>query len=131
MTEMMRLLHKWFHLRTQNHANLNRTQVGTWELLQMMDTNIRETACIKLAECHHLAWVLGRIAALRPGSLAQPRTSRTDARLPYLVWGDIIIERTEEKGKFIVQLTIRNLKTNAPDPEKASGHSRESRNPFV
>ncbi|KAF4452944.1 hypothetical protein FALBO_16082 [Fusarium albosuccineum] len=121
----------WFHIRTRNHANLNRTEVGTWKLLQMMDNDIHETACIELAECHHLAWVLGRIATIRPGSLVQPCASRTDARLPYLVWGDIIIERTEDKGKFIIQMTIRNLKTKAPDPEKANCQSREPRrSPF-
>lgn len=83
-----------------------------------MDLDLRETPCIELAECHHLAWVLGRLAALRPGSLGMP-DRMGNRHLPYLVWGDLQIERTSTIGAFYVKMTIRNLKTNSIDPEKA------------
>ncbi|ENH74143.1 hypothetical protein FOC1_g10007309 [Fusarium oxysporum f. sp. cubense race 1] len=84
---------------------------------QMMDLDLRETPCIELAECHHLAWVLGRLAALRPGSLGMP-DHMGSRHLPYLVWGDLQIERTSSIGVFYIKMTIRNLKTNSVDPEK-------------
>lgn len=88
-----------------------------------MDFDLRETPCIELAECHHLAWVLGRLAALRPGSLGRP-DHMGNRQLPYLVWRDVDIERTPTKGAFYVRVTIRNLKTNSVDPEKA-GNNQE------
>ncbi|KAJ4190733.1 hypothetical protein NW755_004947 [Fusarium falciforme] len=45
-----------------------------------------------------------------------------DRHLPYLVWGDLEIQRTPTVGKFFVQLTIRNLKTNSVDPEKGDSN---------
>jgi hypothetical protein len=83
----------------------------------MMDFDLRETPCIELAECHHLAWVLARLAALRPGSLGSPGKVG-DRHLPFLAWGDVQIERTTTVGVFFVRLTIRNLKTNSVDPER-------------
>ncbi|KAL6353632.1 hypothetical protein LRP88_14130 [Fusarium phalaenopsidis] len=41
-----------------------------------------------------------------------------DRSLPYLVWGDLDIQRTNVEGMFYVKMTIRNLKTNSVDPEK-------------
>jgi hypothetical protein len=87
----------------------------------MMDLDLQETPCIELAECHQLAWVLGRVAALRPGSIGMPGRMG-DRHLPYLVWGDLEIQRTQTVGKFFVQLTIRNLKTNSVDPEKGDSN---------
>ncbi|KAF5023262.1 hypothetical protein F66182_4674 [Fusarium sp. NRRL 66182] len=120
---MMRLLQRHYKISVSRQAVVNRTLLGTWEILQMMDYDLRNTPCIELAECHHLAWVLGRVAALRPGSLARARNQTQE--LPYLVWKDLSIERTEIVGKFIVRMTIRNLKTNSPDPEAARSQNRE------
>lgn len=78
----------------------------------MMYYDLRETHCIELTECHHLAWVLGRLGALRPGSLGPPRNVSDNNQLPYLAWRDIRIQRTNSVGVFIVHLTIRNLKMN-------------------
>ncbi|KAM0420799.1 hypothetical protein ACHAPT_011460 [Fusarium lateritium] len=117
MTEMMRFLQKEVNIRSLRSSQLNRSRVGTWELLMMMDFDMRETPCIELAECHHLAWVIGRVAAVRPGSLAMP-SRQGDRHLPYLVWGDLDIQRTNVEGMFYVKMLIRNLKTNSVDPEK-------------
>ncbi|KAF4954412.1 hypothetical protein FGADI_5278 [Fusarium gaditjirri] len=100
------------------HLEATMTEMMRYLQNQMMDFDLRETPCIELAECHHLAWVLSRLAALRPGSLGMP--DRMEGRhLPYLVWGDFQIERTSSIGVFYVKMTIRNLKTNSFDPEKA------------
>ncbi|KAG5799943.1 hypothetical protein H9Q69_001037 [Fusarium xylarioides] len=123
MTEMMRLLQRHYKIAVSRHRKVNRTLLGTWEILQMMDHDIRTTTCIELAECHHLAWVLGRAAALRPGSLA--RSPKQTQELPYLVWRDLSIERTSTIGKFIVRLRIRNLKTNSIDPEVARTKNKD------
>ncbi|KAG5759525.1 hypothetical protein H9Q72_012353 [Fusarium xylarioides] len=101
MTEMMRYLQNQVKIRTHRASSPNRT---------------------RLAECHHLAWVLGRLAALRPGSLGMP-DRMGNRHLPYLVWGDLQIERTSTIGVFYVKMTIRNLKTNSIDPQKA--HSNQ------
>jgi len=53
-------------------------------------------------------------------SLGQP-DHMGDLHLPYLVWRDLDIERTPTKGVFYVKITIRNLKTNSVNPEKAYG----------
>lgn len=117
MTEITRALQKEVKIRSQRSSRLNRSHVGTWDLLMMMDFDIRETPCIELAECHHLAWVIGRVAAVRPGSLAMPK-HQGDRHLPYLVWGDLEIQRTDVEGMFYVRMAIRNLRTNSVDPEK-------------
>ncbi|RSL44230.1 hypothetical protein CEP51_016253 [Fusarium floridanum] len=117
MTEIMRLLQKHVQIRSHRATQLNRSRVGTWELMMMMDFDLRETPCIELTECHHLAWVIGRVAAVRPGSLAMAK-HQGNRHLPYLVWGDLDIQRTDIEGMFYVKMTIRNLKTNSVDPEQ-------------
>lgn len=117
LTEMMQFLNKHHGMSSGRLSKPNRTRVGTWELLQMMEIDMNETVCIELAECHHLAWVLGRLGALRPGSLAMPHKVDPDRQLPFLAWKDLTIERTGV-GRFSVKMVIRNLKTNFLDPEK-------------
>ncbi|KAH6950674.1 hypothetical protein DER45DRAFT_649192 [Fusarium avenaceum] len=118
MSEMTSYLQDRVKIRTHRTSAVN-TRVGTWEILQMMEFDLRETPCIELAECHHLAWVLARLAALRPGSLGRPdRVGHL--HLPFLVWGNVQIERTTTVGVFYVQMTIRNLKGKTNNPE--TGH---------
>ncbi|KAK7432431.1 hypothetical protein QQZ08_000996 [Neonectria magnoliae] len=94
------------------------TLIGPRGLLQMMDFDIRETRCIELAECHHLAWVFGRMAALKPSSLGPPKNVDPEFEFPYLMWRDLEIERSSVVGKFSVKVAIRNLETNSIDPER-------------
>ncbi|KAH6987860.1 hypothetical protein BKA56DRAFT_669462 [Ilyonectria sp. MPI-CAGE-AT-0026] len=90
----------------------NDTRVGIWEILQMMDFDMNQSPCFALAECHHLAWILGRLAALPPSSLGPPQHVHPKDHLPFIAWRDCEIERANVNGKFSVRLTIRNVKTD-------------------
>ncbi|KAK7415677.1 hypothetical protein QQX98_005709 [Neonectria punicea] len=94
------------------------TLIGPRGLLQMMDFDIRETRCIEFAECHHLAWVFGRMAALKPSSLGPLKNVDPEYEVPYLMWRDLEIERSSVTGMFSVKVAIRNLETNSIDPER-------------
>lgn len=74
---------------------------------------------IEVAECHHLAWCIGRICAVRPGSLARSDNKPVDSpQKPFLIWNDIELSR-DHGGKFALTITFRNLKTNSEEPTKA------------
>lgn len=93
--------------------------IGTWELMLLLDHDLQETPCIELAECHQLAWTLGRLAALRPGALGQTaNTEDIPGSRPYLTWADIYIEREDEPGHFYTRISIRNLKTNRQETQR-------------
>lgn len=115
---MLRYLYDRFDIKSRRQTTRNDTRVGTWEILQMMYFDMRQTPCITLAECHHLAWVLGRLAVLQPGSLGPPQQVHPKEHLPFIAWRDFEIERTDDAGRFLVRLTIRNLKTNTINPHR-------------
>lgn len=123
LTEMIRCLQNRYKIRTHG-STVNKTQVGAWEIIQMMDFDLRETPCIALAECHQLAWVFGRLCALRPGSLG-PQRKAFRGDLQFLAWRDVAIERGSVPGMFTASIHIRNLKTNRQDPEAAMNHHNE------
>ncbi|EGO56819.1 hypothetical protein NEUTE1DRAFT_102082 [Neurospora tetrasperma FGSC 2508] len=52
--------------------------VGLPELRMLIDHDILHTGSQEVAEVHHLAWALGRICALRPGSLGWSHPSMRD-----------------------------------------------------
>jgi hypothetical protein len=67
-----------------------------------------------------LAWCIGRICAVRPGSLARSDNKPANSpQKPFLIWKDIELSRDEQHGKFSARLHFRNLKTNYEDPEKS------------
>lgn len=102
---------------------------------------MRTTPCIELAEGHHLAWLIARFTAVRPGSiggsaignLPDPHNNES-----FLMWKDISLSRRRsvqiilsvfifmiantytsndsQLGQFTAQITIRNLKTNHVNP---------------
>ena len=49
-----------------------------------------------LAECFHLAWVLGSVCGVRPGSMAYTN-GRPDQ---FLTWADVVICRGKNMGMF-------------------------------
>ncbi|KAH8669982.1 hypothetical protein BGZ61DRAFT_460319 [Ilyonectria robusta] len=59
----------------------------------MTDLNIQKTTYIELAENHHLACVLNRLAILRPGPLGLPRHVDFQQNLPF-AWRDFEMGRT-------------------------------------
>ncbi|KAF5027811.1 hypothetical protein F66182_81 [Fusarium sp. NRRL 66182] len=98
MTEAMRYATRTFGITTT--GNMAMSKVGLAELRQMIDFDMITTPNISVAEIHHLAWCIGRVCALRPGSLAKTANKR------------------DHDGRFTAKLVIRNLKTNYEDPEK-------------
>ncbi|CAJ0540123.1 Ff.00g073930.m01.CDS01 [Fusarium sp. VM40] len=118
ITEAMRYATQSFGLNTT--GNMEMSKIGLAELRQLIDIDMITTPEISVAELHHLAWCIGRVCAVRPGSLARSDHRPVDApEKPFLTWGDIELSRGSEDGKFTAKITIRNLKTNYKDPEKA------------
>ena len=119
MTEVMRLSAKINDLKK---ATTRRGDIGLVELQYLIDMDIRGTPRMEIAESHHLAWCIGRVTAVRPGSLGVTDGRRMDERdtekQPYLAWKDIRIHRGCKRGEFIVFIDIRNLKTNTVDHER-------------
>jgi hypothetical protein len=117
LTEVMHLSARKYNISVQ--GVLNRTSVGLAELRQLIDHDMISTPSIELAECHHLAWCIGRICSVRPGSIGPPRKADPE-KFQFLRWRDITITRLPQKGMFMVDINFRNLKTNTVDPDKAA-----------
>jgi hypothetical protein len=83
--------------RKLTRATTTKAYIGTPELRYLIDMDMRGAPSIELAECHHLAWCIGRFTAARPGSICGNRPE--DSKVPandrsYITWRDIEIERT-------------------------------------
>lgn len=122
ITEVMRCESKRWNITL--HADLNTTHVGLSELRQMVDMDMQNPKSWEVTEQHHLAWMIGRVCAVRPGSIAL--TDHSAARLArrgYLCWGDFSIVRGEKKGEFITDIAFREMKTQNNDMDKAAKRS--------
>ncbi|KAF5722886.1 hypothetical protein FMUND_2242 [Fusarium mundagurra] len=118
ITEAMRYATHAFQLT--NTAGMAMSKVGLPELRQLIDFDMISAPNIEVAECHHLAWCIGRICAVRPGSLARSDNKPADSpQKPFLIWNDIELSRDHD-GKFTLTITFRNLKTNSEELTKAS-----------
>lgn len=102
----------------------DKSYLGLAELEQLIDLDTRGTPNIALAEGHHLAWLVGRCCALRPGSIGAPAASGRDAQVPYpfLTFGDFEVTRSSVPGEFSVKLTVRNLKGYAERIGETTGY---------
>ena len=96
--------------------------IGLAELQYLIDMDARAIPCIEYAECHHLAWCIGRVTAVRPGSLAPSHMSERREEWQknnlYPAWKGAQITRGAEKGRFIVKITFPVLETNSVDSAK-------------
>ncbi|TAQ89667.1 hypothetical protein B7494_g2017 [Chlorociboria aeruginascens] len=127
-TAMQAAAEKW---KLKSYGILNRTHVGLAELRQMIDHDMVATPCIELAECHHLAWCIGRVAAVRPGSIGPSRNgSKSKENGLYLKWMDVVLTRGEQKGMFDVAITFRNLKTNYERNYEAASKAGRQQKPL-
>lgn len=120
VTELMRHLAVKHGITRRSRSLAEKSYVDIEELRQMIDEDMCKTAAIDLTEQHHLAWLLGRHAALRPGSLGKPAGIAFDPDADehqYLIWRDIAITRGRVPAGFDVKVLIRNFKTNKADPE--------------
>ena len=113
MTEMMRCAAYKFGVTTKRSAKpIGR--LGLSELTQLIDADTANSPCIELAECHHLAWCLARICAVRPGSLAQPSLLAARRRKPYQypTWNSMNITRGDHPGQFNLVAEFVSVKGN-------------------
>lgn len=125
MTDTMKYLHET--QRTDSRSTGIKAPIKTHlsisELRQLIEHDMCTTWCIENAEQHHLAWCLGRVLALRPGSIGSSKF----APEAHLTWNDVKITREEDNGKFVARITIRFVKQSS-DPEKAPGSYQMVRN---
>jgi hypothetical protein len=77
------------------------------------------TPSIEVAEGHHLAWCIGRVCSVRPGSIAPSRLGGKTEKKLFLTWRDIVLTRGDKKGNCRVEITFRSLKTTLEDPDTA------------
>ncbi|KAF4950643.1 hypothetical protein FGADI_8047 [Fusarium gaditjirri] len=83
ITEAMRYATQAFQLT--NAAGMTMSKVGLPGLRQLVDFNMISVPSIEVAECHHLAWCIGRIFAARPGSLSRSDNKLSNsAKKPFL-----------------------------------------------
>lgn len=110
------------------HRHTDRTYVGLAELRQLIDYDMMSTPSIEVAEGHHLAWCLGRVCSVRPGSIGPSKNSDKLKTGMYLTWRDLTFTRGAKEGEFRVDIVFRSLKTNFEDPASApSNKSPQSR----
>ncbi|KAB5555005.1 hypothetical protein GE09DRAFT_1239454 [Coniochaeta sp. 2T2.1] len=120
LTEMMRYLAKLFNLDCSRPRN--GSELGIEELRLLIDYDMTNTKYIDMAEQHHLAWCLGRLCAVRPGSLGEKEGAERERHL-FLTWRDVTIV-VEEPGCFTVQIVFRSLKTaHEKDSEAATAQA--------
>lgn len=91
----------------------------------LLDFDILNTPDMHMAyaECHHLAWCLGRICAVRPGTIGLSRGDKAEG-LNYLTWRDVTITRGPDH-RFIARVVFRSLKTNNVPAEKFNQKSTQ------
>lgn len=82
-----------------------KTWLGLAELRQLIDYEMLNNRCIELSEEHQVLWCIGRITALRPGSLCPGKYARTEP----LTWRNLQFSVGDELGKFNVRLTLDHI----------------------
>ncbi|KAK3114273.1 hypothetical protein LTR53_007558 [Teratosphaeriaceae sp. CCFEE 6253] len=95
-------------------SRVSKTWLGLAELRQLLDFEAFNNRCVELSEQHQALWCMGRVTALRPGSLCPTgKYGRTD---PF-VWRDLVFTVGDEPGMFEARLTITRLDIkHAADP---------------
>jgi len=117
LTTGMRAAAKSFNLSAMSRRNT--TEVGLSELRLLIDFDMASTLHIEVAEQHHLAWCIGRVCSVRPGTIGWPEKEYMEQGL-CPTWRDFTFSRCEGTGTFKVSVTFRMLKTNSQDPETMS-----------
>ncbi|KAK4543512.1 hypothetical protein LTR36_005407 [Oleoguttula mirabilis] len=88
------------------HRKKGKTWLGLAELRQPLDFEAIYNGSIELSEQHQLLWCIGRITALRPGSLCPSGPYTRDQAI---TWRDLDFEVGDEPGKFTVRITLDHL----------------------
>lgn len=83
-----------------------RPWLGLAELRQLLDFEAVNNRCIELSEQHQVLWCIGRVTALRPGSLCP---SGRYARTKPLTWRSLVFIQGTQRGEFHCRLTLDHI----------------------
>lgn len=127
MTETMRFLQENFS-KGDNPNNPNtskaKSSVGLPELRQLIDYEMYHNICIENSEQHQVAWCIGRMVAVRPGSLGPSHLGRNKP----LMWKDVGFTTGDIPGQFDVSIEFPNIAIKARhNNESSAGSSRSLR----
>lgn len=106
-----------------NRTNFQRIYLGKEELIQIIDYDITNNIYATIAKQHYLAWIVGLVCGIRPGTIAVTQSRAGSGQC--LRWGDVTIYRDDANrtptGTFTVQFTFRWLKGNRGDRDPDLG----------
>ncbi|KEQ79301.1 hypothetical protein M438DRAFT_339891 [Aureobasidium pullulans EXF-150] len=89
-----------------------KTFLGLGELRQLIDFEMFSNNSIENSEQHQAAWCIGRMVAVRPGSIAPSAAGRQQP----LKWKDIKFRRYDnDPAKFQAQITFPTINIKAPE----------------
>lgn len=122
LTQAMRIIAHKMQMKLKRTPK-SKSYLGLPEIIQLIDLDTRGTANIALAEGHHLAWLLGRCCALRPGAIGTTPIDVRDKQIPFpfLRFGNFSVTRGPP-GHFDVVLEIRNLKITSERVAEETGY---------
>jgi hypothetical protein len=94
------------------------------ELEILLEQDMVRSAYLPSTENHHLAWVLGCICGVRPGSIEWSYKREGQ----YLEWNDVVITRVGAKGAFMVQVVcLTHILSSPRSPVARCGQLRLTR----
>lgn len=124
MTQTMRFLQENFAKGNSPNTSMTKSSVGLPELRQLIDYEMYHNICIENSEQHQVAWCIGRMVAVRPGSIGPSHLGRNEP----LKWKDVGFTTGDIPGQFDVSLEFPNIAIKArQDIEKSAGSARPLR----
>ncbi|KAK3064870.1 hypothetical protein LTS18_003130 [Coniosporium uncinatum] len=106
-----------------NRTNIQHLYLGKEELVQLIDYDISNNIYATIAKQHHLAWIIGLVCGVRPGTIAETLTRAGSGQC--LRWRNVTIYRDDVDGRstgtFTVQFTFPGLKGNRGDRDPSLG----------
>ncbi|KIV91937.1 hypothetical protein PV10_06424 [Exophiala mesophila] len=100
-----------------NRQRSVKSYFGRLELAQLIDFDTLQSPYLPVTESHHLAWCLGCVCGIRPGSIGWSRHHKDQ----FLSFGDVEILRGRDPGEFHARINFRFLKGNRDSLEIETG----------
>lgn len=127
MTEAMRSVQARYGDRKSRKTR--KTYLGLAELRQLIDAELFNNRSIENSEQHQVIWCIGRICAIRPGTIG---ISGKYGRWDPLRWSDLKFVAGQSQGTFTVEITFNNILIKArADPEVGRREGAEQTRPLV
>ncbi|KAK5091105.1 hypothetical protein LTR05_001285 [Lithohypha guttulata] len=89
-----------------NKTRKVKTYMGHHELKQLIDYDTAKSPSMAVTESHHLAWCLGLICGVRPGSIGWSKNWPHQ----FLTFNEVQISRGHQRGVFNAKITFLYLK---------------------